>query len=393
MVETGTYVSDAKLSQLAERASAIGDAELLKGAESQWGQLREFAVKELAGRGRLPKLLAEQLTADPSVSIREIAFTELAKQGAPIDFEKVKRALARQNPQANSLAALLGGNAEEEGDADRVILTYYRGQNPETVAAAVEWFGLDGVLAYKSLATDHFDAIRGELRTDLENGFERVKKQSIDTIESTIGAEYAKKLVEGSKKYDDFKRSQFEEAALTGLAIHGEASDIRFGRQYLVNDRNATQLAAVRIVCRFGTAEDVPGILNVAKDTWGEARDEAGVCALRLSATPFEVARELIQNTSPKLVQAGYAWLYDQHSQEASDFFEALLDSEDEKERLRSVYYLSKTRTSEELEAALEANLQKEKYYYNVVTWLDRLLYSPEPLKGFFVRKLAEESK
>ena len=55
MVETGTYASDAKLSQLASRASVISDAELLKGVESQWGQVREFAVKELARRAHLPR--------------------------------------------------------------------------------------------------------------------------------------------------------------------------------------------------------------------------------------------------------------------------------------------------------------------------------------------------
>jgi hypothetical protein len=40
----------------------------------------------------------------------------------------------------------------------------------------------------------------------------------------------------------------------------------------------------------------------------------------------------------------------------------------------------------------LETYPQREKYYYNVVAWLDRLLHSPEPLKDFFARKLAEEA-
>jgi hypothetical protein len=391
MVETGTYASDAKLSQFEERASTIGDAELLKGVESQWGQVREFAVKELARRGRLPEQIAEKLTQDPLVQIREIAFTELAKGGSPIDFEKVKKALASEKPQANSLAVLLGGQKTEEGDANAVILACYRAQKAEHVTAAVDWFGPDGALAYKSLATDHFEAIRGMLRADLENGFERVKKQSIDTVESTLGGGvYSKKLVEGFKKYDDFIRSQFVEAALIGLATHGEASDIRFGRQYLANDLNATQLAAVRIVCRFGTKEDVPALLKVVKDSWGDARDEAGVCALRLSPTPFDVALELIRSNTPKLVRAGYAWLYDQRSPEVAAFFETLLDSASDRERVRSIYYISKTRTTDELEKILEANLRKEKYYYNVIAWLDRLLYSPEPLKNFFERKLAE---
>jgi hypothetical protein len=392
MVESGTYASDAKLIRLAEKASAISEAKLLKGAESEHGQVREFAVRELAKRGLLSKHTAENLTADPLVSIREIAFTELAKLGDPIDFGKVRKALAKEKSTGSSLSALLGGHTEEEGDASSVILTYYRKQSAELVTTGVDWFDADGPLAYQSLAMDHFDAIGGEIRTDLENGFERVRKKSIDAVESKLGAEYANKLVVTFKDLDDFIRSQFVEAALAGLAINGEASDIRFGRKYLESGYVATQRAAVRIVCRFGTAEDLPALLNVAKESWGEARDEAGVCALHLSPSPFEVALELIRNTSPKLVKAGYAWLYKQQSSEAAAFFETMLDSGNQEERLRSVYYLSKLWTPTKLETALEANLQKEKYYYNVVTWLDRLLYSPDPLKDFFVQKLAQEA-
>jgi hypothetical protein len=206
-----------------------------------------------------------------------------------------------------------------------------------------------------------------------------------------MGAGYATKLVERFAELDDFIRSQFVEAALSGIAIHGEAADVRYGRQHLASD-GAAKLAAVRILCRFGTAEDAPALLNLAKDGWGETRDEAGICALRISPNPFEVARYLIQSTSDELVQVGYEWLYDQRSQEVAQFFESLLDSASDKDRVRAVYYLFQTRTNAELETVLEINLQKEKYYYNVITWLDRLLYSPEPLKNFVVRKLAKEA-
>jgi hypothetical protein len=39
----------------------------------------------------------------------------------------------------------------------------------------------------------------------------------------------------------------------------------------------------------------------------------------------------------------------------------------------------------------LESYLEKETYYYNVLTWLDRLLYSPSPLREMFVRELEKE--
>jgi len=57
MVETGAHASEAKLSLLVKGASAISEPDLLKSAGSQWGQVRQFAVEELARRGRLPKQL------------------------------------------------------------------------------------------------------------------------------------------------------------------------------------------------------------------------------------------------------------------------------------------------------------------------------------------------
>jgi hypothetical protein len=94
--------------------------------------------------------------------------------------------------------------------------------------------------------------------------------------------------IERMHKFDDSIRSQFVAA---GLVANGQATDISFGRQYLASADFDTKLAAVRIVSRFGTSEDVPALLQVSRETWG-VRDEAGAGALTLSPTP-EVALEL----------------------------------------------------------------------------------------------------
>jgi hypothetical protein len=87
-------------------------------------------------------------------------------------------------------------------------------------------------------------------------------------------------------------------------------------------------------------------------------------------------------------VRAGYEWLYKQSSLEVDKYFETAMDSERETRRARALYYFSGNRSREDLQKMLEAQLCKETYYYNIVTWLDRLLYSPEPLREFFIREL-----
>lgn len=148
----------------------------------------------------------------------------------------------------------------------------------------------------------------------------------------------------------------------------------------------------MRIVSKFGNAEDVPALLQVSREYWGEARDEAGAAALHLSSNPLEVATELTESNSSRLLHVGYEWLYKQSSPEVDKFFEASMESEREMSRVRAVYYFSKNRTWADLEKMLEAQLNREAYYYNVVTWLDRLLYSPAPLREFFTRDLERQA-
>ena len=397
VLEGEQYVSDEILQKLRSSVSDFSDGLLLKGCESQSEPLRKLSAGELAERHRFPRDLAEKLAEDPSVAIRQIAFTELASQGPPLDLKRVRKSLSAEQGAAggmNALGALSGllGATESEGDADAVILKFYRGQSAEAVLKAVEWFGLDGALAYKSLAVDHYDAVRGVLRADLEGGFARVRQQSIEAIESRFGTAFANEHVEAFSRLDDFVRSLFVEAALSGLAVNGEPSDIRFGRQYLRSSHQSVQLAAVRIICRFGTADDARELLEISKGAWGDLRDEAGACALRITSQPFDVSRELIQIHSERLVRAGYEWLYGQESPEVKSFFEELSSDGDSTKRVRSVYYFFRKLKDEELAQLLKAQFDKETYYYNVVTWLDRLLYVPGPLKEFFVQELERQA-
>ena len=44
-----------------------------------------------------------------------------------------------------------------------------------------------------------------------------------------------------------------------------------------------------------------------------------------------------------------------------------------------------------ELRALLEQCVRRESYYYNIVAWLDRLLYAPSLLREMYLRELQEK--
>jgi hypothetical protein len=89
--------------------------------------------------------------------------------------------------------------------------------------------------------------------------------------------------------------------------------------------------------------------------------------------------------------KAGFRWLIERDSPLARAYFRSLLTDESDGNRARGIYYLSQKLPKPELEEILVEYQNEPTYYYNVVTWFDRLLYSPSPLKEFFVRQLAKQ--
>lgn len=73
-----------------------------------------------------------------------------------------------------------------------------------------------------------------------------------------------------------------------------------------------------------------------------------------------------------------------------TSFYE-LLESDSGKSRERAVYFFSKVLKQDSLLDLLNRQFTKGKYFYNVVTWIDRILYAPEHLRRVFRRKLGDE--
>jgi hypothetical protein len=73
--------------------------------------------------------------------------------------------------------------------------------------------------------------------------------------------------------------------------------------------------------------------------------------------------------------------------------FEELLNDESDINRVRAIRYFSRRWNAAELEEFLREYIARGTYYYNVVTWLDRLLYSPSPLRDMYVKSLEQSTR
>ena len=396
--ESGEYLSNDQLKTILTRISDVDEQYLLKGTISPMELMRKASLQELIRRGNLSTHLAEQLTNDPSLSVRAIAFQSLAAQGALLDLETVRKALSADQGSTNAgkslgLAALLSGQTKEDlPDIDSIVVTYYRTQSTETLLSSVDWYSLNGHLAYEALALDRFDVISNDLRSDLANGFERVRTESLKRAEKEFGEEASKKLAAAFHEIEGFIGAQYTKAALCGLAENGQPQDAALARPFLSHTYSFVQGPAVSVVSKYGSSEDVSVLLEIAKATYGQAAKEAGIGALRLAPDPVSVARELLRTHKSEVVKVAFEWMFAQDSPEVRDAFEELLEDEEDTNRVRALCYFYSRLQRNELETMLEGYIRKDTYYYNVVTWLDRVLYSPSPFREMFVKQLQEKS-
>jgi HEAT repeat protein len=382
LMSSEQYVPGELARVFADVADALGTQDLIKGAEAPGDEIKTFSVKELARRGELPLKLAERLRDDASIDVKQIALQVIVNKGGEGELQKLREAV-----KPDPLYRLLG---HREVDLNLIAFDYYRTLPPEKLLMAVDWLSVDGPTAYKVLALDHFDILSGLIRNDLNTGFERIRKKFFDDRESEIGAEAVQQMSQRLQldNLDDFIRSGYIEAALSGLANHGEQSDIQFGRKHLGDDDRAIRLEAARIVSRFGDERDVQLLLDASDNAWGELEALGPAAALRLSPDPQRLAIEMTRSDSRGRSKAARRWLVGQDSPEVRDYFRGLLNDGDESERILGVQYLSKRVSRAELEQLLDEYGGTDTYYYNVVTWLDRLLYAPSPLREMFARDL-----
>lgn len=394
LVSSGIDMPEDLVGTFRDSAEGLKGEDLVKGTDSSADELKKFCVLELLRRGELSVALADRLRQDDSVEVRRAALGVLVKARGIDELERQRQEANSEVKSASlvNLSALLGGGSPKRAsieDVDEVTRSYFRTLDLDELTSSVVWFGRNGVIAYEVVATDHFgDGVT--VREDLKTGFQRLMRSYLDELRSRHGDQFVTKFLEELKerKLDDFILSQFTAAALSGLALHSEPRDLELARRHLHDDDQVARLACVRIVARHGDSSDVKSLLALSRTAWGELKELALGTAIQLSAEPQKLAMQLACSKDQVRRDEALRWLTVQDSEEVKGYFKGLLNDESEILREVAIAYLASRLSGNELEVLLQEYGQSSSYYYNVVTWLDRLLYAPADLRGLFRRQL-----
>lgn len=392
MLQRGVFVSPERNNLIKSIASSVDDDLLLGGIESSSDELREISTRELLSRRPLPANVAQKLLDDPSFDVRALVLLSLAKNGELIGPNQVREVLKDRplDRPMSYLEAALGGPARNDPklDADFIVLTFFSLQPSHIASAAVDWFSADGVLAYKALALYNFDLIEPNIIDDLASGFSRVKLKSIERLLVNVGEDAARELTKLFDHLDEFIRSQFTEAALLGIAKNGLPSAAQVAFPYLSDSSRGVKAAAVKVIAEFGDSMFADNLKAIAMAANGPEQKDAALGALRLASSPSGTAVELFGSDIVRLGKIAFSWIIEQTSYIHDDDLTGFLHVEDEYYRLNSLTRLSKRLNHSDLELLLHSYVGSDNHFYDVVTWLDRLLYAPHPLRQAFLKEL-----
>ena len=186
--------------------------------------------------------------------------------------------------------------------------------------------------------------------------------------------------------------SRFTAAGLAALAQHGSKADLARARVYLKEGNHLLVRAqALEILVRFGGKSDVPAILTFADQCYGRYKERCFEAAMRLASGPDGAFKKILERQDEIGIKVALR-MADKVTVEAyEETVKSLLVSEKGLIREIAVAHYVSTSSNDQLVGLLEEYLENTYYYYNVVCWLDRVLYAPPIIRKIFLEQLRKK--
>jgi len=339
--------------------------------------------------------LAREMLTDADHRVRRIAARALIDAGELRQMEDIVPLFKRADTgsKLGIIARGLFDTDYVDPEEFRPILLHQL--SAEQLLEKLDFYSLDGSDAYRELACHHFSAVQGRIRSDIADRFEALRLESLARMAQQFGIDGAGSIAQRwSEDLLGFLRSRFMGAALDGIALHGEPADVRLARDIATESKLAWRVIGplARVLARFGSAADVAPLIPLAGKATGDDEREIALTAFRLSDNPMELAQKLIHSARGHMLEQAIEALTNQPWADLKPLVTTLISDSSPQKRLVGVR-LALCSNDAESERLLREYTSRESYYYNVVAWLDRLLYAPPLLREAFRRQLISTFK
>jgi hypothetical protein len=176
------------LSEIKWRSSDLDSSALAKALQNTDETIALFAVMELERRGELSaEQSASLLNASSSGYVKAFCCRKLISVGADINSAQILEVLTDQTFWMELAPSPFFSHTEQYTDPGEVILELYKSWSVEELLSEVEWDSTSGAIAYKALALYHFERVAARVRSDLNDRFERSKREFLGNLRMRHG--------------------------------------------------------------------------------------------------------------------------------------------------------------------------------------------------------------
>jgi hypothetical protein len=345
-----------------------------------------------------------RLTEDEDALVRATAYMELVRRGVEVDEEVLEEKL--QGADSRSINSADRTRQKDSSppsyDLEDVLLERYKTLPYEDLEQGIGWFSTHGELRYEAIADSHFERFKEILRNDISQDFQRLKEKFYTEQQALISGfpdesrdKLKDDLIGRFREHDDFRFELFRRAAYRALAKHAEPTDVQFARSLLSDLRSKyfreeLVQAAFEIIKEHGDADDAELLKPILAAAYPEVKAKGAELILQLAShNRSENIEYLVEMDDPDVITGVLRYSLENHDglflNEAYD----LLFNAKEQIRLDTLAFLASTLSRVNLESLLDEYPNTQNfYYYNVVSWLDRLLYAPSDVRDVYAAKL-----
>jgi len=363
-------------------------------------EIRRLAITELAKRGKLDNNEIEVLKNESDVELRYLGYKALIDKGEKLNIEEVRKSWPTQNaPSRGSLFGFLTYSGFIR--LNEVIAMILKNYSVEELEKSLIWTSPDREFLYLELGLRKGREFLEQVRKDLDNKFERIKKDYIDQLNNLLlvskkindsqSANSVQAIIDKfSEESHEYGENALTRSALKILIENGEKEDIRFARQFMKSEDAITKDIAIELLVKLAGKDELSSLVDIAFNNTGGIKDKAACKALSLGNNG-SVLEKFIKSNSKTLVKLGLKEKLKKKKILEREKIEKLLLNKDNDIREITVAYLMKEleQRRSSLEQVLDKYLENDSYYYNVVCWLDRILYAPRTFKMIFRKQLA----
>jgi hypothetical protein len=262
LLENRVTITDLIITQLRNQSESLSEENLHKGLKHRNPEIRRISLEKLIEKKRLSEFQLRELLNDSSNGIKRICYEAIIRLGGDVSLEEIKTSL--------------GENWNLQNDMLTLLTTFFIFKPPQRLLNEISAISINTGLAYKVVATEHFNLVAEKIREDLENDFSGfVERQMKPRIQSDIFnglSDLVEKIQNSSQQYDyinlqnerineineiiesykdifnKYYKYEFISGALSGLLLHGNQEDIVWGRKYLIKRKGITDSLRIEAI-------------------------------------------------------------------------------------------------------------------------------------------------